>query len=345
MKKLFISTALLAMMLAFPTLSFAQDMFDVLTNFINEDQNNSLIRLQEEIGKAEKNISLAESQDKENSKFLNSTKKGKLKKGEKKSAEAKSLRIKATKSYEKAYSSLLDIYKDVIDNLNFLYPSDKSQAESYLSDAENEIQEASAKLSPYSKLTTKSLETKTYSTLKADMKTCKDKFENAGNLCYEAIKLYQTQNERQNQEEQSAWNKALSTNTIDGYNNYINRFPSGKHVQDARNRIAALSNAGKQKRCTSSNPDEGLAYRIQICADKRRWSSKKLSRLYKGSLVIDERQSDGYYKYWIGCYRSYEDAQRAEAGMNLKQSFIVCFNEGVQIHVTEAQQIEANLID
>ena len=59
----------------------------------------------------------------------------------------------------------------------------------------------------------------------------------------------------------------------------------------------------------------------------------------------DKMQTDGFYKYWIGCYRSYEEAQQAEMGMNLKQSFIVCFNDGQQIHVTEAQQIEANLID
>jgi hypothetical protein len=31
--------------------------------------------------------------------------------------------------------------------------------------------------------------------------------------------------------------------------------------------------------------------------------------------------------------------------MHLKESFIVCFNEGVQIHVSEAQEIEATFAD
>ena len=61
--------------------------------------------------------------------------------------------------------------------------------------------------------------------------------------------------------------------------------------------------------------------------------------------MIDEKEVDGYYKYWIGCYRSYNDAQEAEKALNLKQSFIVCFNEGVQIHVTEAQEIESKFTD
>ncbi|MBO4245000.1 MAG: hypothetical protein J6V76_07855 [Bacteroidales bacterium] len=351
MKRLLIPSALLAAMLSFPGFAQAQDpdMFDLLSHFqLTDEQNSSLLKLQDDITKGEKFVAQAESQDKANAKFLNSSKKGKLKKGEKKSAEAKSLRIKATKLYEKSYTSLYDIYKQVIEGSEFIYQSDKSQADSYLSDAENDLQDGSAKLSPYGKLTAKSLETKTYSTLKSDMASCKSKFQSAGDNCYSALKLLYTQEERKNQEaaaEQSFWNSTVSVNTIDAYKKYISKYPNGKYVSEAQRRIANLQNAGRQRRVTSDNPDEGLAYRIQICADKRKWSPRKLQRLYKGNLKIDERQSDGFYKYWIGCYRSYEEAQQAEMGMNLKQSFIVCFNDGQQIHVTEAQQIEANLID
>ena len=141
MKKLFIPSALLAVALWLPTSVQAQesDMFDILANYINDEQNSSLVRLQEDIAKGEKYVSQAEASDKTNAKVLNSSKKGKLKKGEKKSAEAKSLRIKATKLYEKSYSALYDIYKEVIENSEFIYQNDKSQAESYLSDAENDL--------------------------------------------------------------------------------------------------------------------------------------------------------------------------------------------------------------
>ena len=350
MKKLLIPAAFLVAVLTLPSVSVAQDsdMFDILTNYVNDEQNSSLIKLQDDIAKAEKMIAQAESQDKANAKFLNSSKKGKLKKGEKKSANAKKSRIDAAKLYEKSFTALFGIYKDVLDNAEFVYQNDRSQADSYLSDAENDLQDGSAKLSPYTKLTTKNLETKTYSTLKTDMASVKAKFQSAGENCYNALKLYDTQNERKNQEaaaEQAFWNSTVSINTIDAYKKYINKYPNGKYVSEAQRRIANLQNAGRQRRVTSNNPDEGLAYRIQICADKRKWSARKLQRLYKGNLKIDERQVDGFYKYWIGCYRSYEEAQSAEMSMGLKQSFIVCFNDGQQIHVTEAQRIEANLID
>ncbi|MBR4265053.1 MAG: hypothetical protein IKQ46_03260 [Bacteroidales bacterium] len=351
MKKIFKPIAVLAFLLAASTASFAQegsDMFDILTDYINEEQSTALTKLQEDIAKGEKLVSQAETQDKANAKFLSSTKKGKAKKGEKKSVEAKSLRIKAAKYYEKSFESLYDIYRSVVSDATFTYPADKTSAEQYLAEAETSLQDGSAKLKPYGKLTNKSLETTTYKTLKTDLATCKSKFEEAGKNCYRALKLYADQAAKKNKEDaadQAFWNSTVQTNTIDAYNRYISKYPNGKYVSEAKRRIANLQNMSKVKRVTSDNPDEGLAYRIQICADKKPWSQKKLARLYKGDLKIDERQTDGYYKYWIGCFRSYEDAQNAEQSMGLKQSFIVCFNEGVQIHITEAQELEANLSD
>ena len=321
-----------------------QDKFDILAPFITEEQQTLLTKLQEDIAKGEKLVSQAETQDKANAKFLNSSKKGKLKKGEKKSAEAKSFRIKATKYYERSYQSLLEIYKEVIDGLTFTYSTDKNRADELLTEAETNITEGSAKLKPYNSLSEKSLRTKTYTTLRSDMSSCKNSFESAGEKCRSALVLYGEQENKKSQAEAAElkfWNAAVSTNTVAAYQGYISKYPEGKFVDEANRRIADLS--AKSKRCTSDNPDEGLAYRLQICADKKKWSPRKLHRLYKGDLTIDERQSDGYYKYWIGCYRSYTDAQAAESSLGIKQCFIVCFNEGTQIHVTEAQEIESKL--
>lgn len=346
MKKILKPIAVLAFLLsAGVNSSFAQnDMFDILLEYVNEEQNTALTRLQEDIAKGEKLVSQAETQDKANAKFLDSSKKGKQKKGEKKSVEAKSMRIKATKYYEKSFEQLYDIYKSILDDATFEYQTDKSSADDYLSQAEASLQEGSEKFKPYGKLANKALETTTYAKLKTDLAASKQKFQSAGNNCYEAMKLYAAQADKKSKEdaaEQSFWNSTVSANTIDSYNRYINKYPNGKYVSEAKRRIANLQNMAKVKRCTSDNPDEGLAYRIQILADQKPWSAKKLQRLYRGNLKIDERQSDGYYKYWVGCYRSYAEAQAAEQSMKLKQSFIVCFNEGVQIHVTEAQEIES----
>lgn len=348
MKRIIIPVAI-ALLTAFNfNTAYGQDMFDILSEYLNEEQSDALTRLQEDIAKGEKLVSQAETQDKANAKFLGSDKKGKQKKGEKKSVEAKSNRIKATKYYEKSYTALHGLYQSVLENVTFTYPNDKTEADQLLADAENLLKEGSAKVKPYGSLGSKQLETKAYATIKTDLAAAKGKFENAGETCYQALSLYVRQAEKKNkeeQEEQKYWNSSVSTNTIQAYKNYLAKYPSGKYVSEANRRIAALQAAAAPHRVTSDNPDEGLAYRIQICADKKPWSANKLRRLYKGNLTIDERESDGYYKYWIGCYRSYDDAHEAEQKLKLRQSFIVCFNNGQQIHVTEAQQIESTFVD
>lgn len=347
MKRIFKPFAVIALMLTagIGTVHAQEsDMFDILIDYVTEEQNTALTRLQEDIAKGEKLVSQAETMDKATQKFFDSGKKGKVKKGEKKTVEQKTLRIKAAKYYEKSFQSLYDIYKTILDEATFEYASDKSSAEDYLAAAETALTEGSTKLSPYGKLTAKSLETKTYSTLKNDLAACKQKFQSSGNQCYEAMKLYAAQADKKSKEnaaEQSFWNSTVQTNTIDAYNRYIAKYPNGKYVSEAKRRIANLQSMTQLKRATSNNPDEGLAYRIQICADKKQWSQKKLQRLYRGDLTIDERQTEGFYKYWIGCYRSYMEAQAAMQSLNLRQAFIVCFNEGVQIHITEAQEIES----
>lgn len=351
MKRIFTTISAVMLMMTISLSAQAQvdpAMFETVMDFLSDDQNNSIVRIQEDIAKADKMIVNADSDDNKNGKFLNSQKKGKQKKGEKKAVPAKDVRIKASKLYEKSYGALIEIYKTVIEDGIFEFQADKSAAEDYIAQAEQTIRDGSEKLAPYSKTTAKSLETTNYNKLKSDMSACKQKFQNAGMLGYEAIKLLAQQADKKQKEdaaEQSFWNSAVNTNTIDSYNRYISKYPSGKYVNDARRRIVNLQQMAMVKKPTSDDVNEGLCYRIQILADTKPWSQRKLQRLYKGGLKIDERQSDGYYKYWIGCYRTYNEAQEAEQSMKLKESFIVSFNNGTQIHITEAQEIESKYGD
>lgn len=348
-RHLFAVAALFAASVAPAAAQDEPDMFDILLDYINEDQSTQLTRLQEDIGKGEKLVSQAETLDKNTQQLFDSGKKGKQKKGEKKSAEQKGLRIKAQKYYLKSYEQLYEIYKAVLDEAHFEYQADQASAEDLMIQAETALQESSTKYDPYGKLGTKALETKPYNTLKNDMAACKQKCLTAGNDCYEALKLYAAQAEKKKREaaaEQNFWNQAVQTNTVESYNGYISRYPSGKYVADAQKRIANLQQSmAKTKRVTSDDPNEGLAYRIQILADKSQWNPSKLKKLYRGNLKIDETEREGFYKYWIGCFRTYAEAQAAEQSMKLKESFIVSFYNGVQIHITEAQEIESRLED
>ncbi|MCQ2249652.1 MAG: hypothetical protein MJZ66_00940 [Bacteroidales bacterium] len=347
MKRILKTLAAAVMMLTAGINANAQvesDIFEKLSDIMTDDQNQALIKLQEDIAKSEKNVVTADNTDKQYSKLLDSGKKGKQKKGEKKTVEVKKTRIKAAKMFEKSYQAYVDLCKTIVEENDFEFDADKSTAEDYIAQAEEALREGNAKLSTYSKMQDKALETATYKKMKTDLDACKQKYEAAASHANDAVRLLADQadkKQKMDEAEQNDWNKAVQANTIDSYNRYINKYPTGKYVNDARRRIANLQNMAKVKKPTSDDVNEGLCYRIQICADQKPWSSRKLQRLYKGSLQIDERQSDGYYKYWIGCYRTYNEAQTAEQEMRLKESFIVCFNNGLQIHVTEAQEIES----
>ncbi len=324
------------------------DIFEKLSDVMTDDQNQALIKLQEDIAKGEKSLVTADNTDKQFSKFLDSSKKGKQKKGEKKTVDVKKVRIKAAKTFEKSYQAYIDLCKNIVEENDFEFQADKGTAQDYIAQAEETLKEGNAKLSTYSKMQDKTLETTSYKKMKSDLEACKQKYEAAANQANDAIRLLADQadkKQKMDEAEQSDWNKAVQANTIDSYNRYINKYPNGKYVNDARRRIANLQNMARVKKPTSNDVNEGLCYRIQICADKKPWSKKKLQRLYRGTLNIDERLSDGYYKYWIGCYRTYNEAQAEEQSMKLKESFIVCFNNGTQIHVTEAQEIESKYGD
>jgi len=351
MKKILKTLAAAVILLASGITASAQvesDIFEKLSDVMTDDQNQALIKLQEDIAKGEKSLVTADNTDKQFSKFLDSSKKGKQKKGEKKTVEVKKVRIKAAKTFEKSYQAYVDLCKNIVEENDFEFQADKSTAQDYIAQAEETLKEGNAKLTSYSKQTDKNLETTSYKKLKSDLEACKQKYEAAASQANDAIRLLADQadkKQKMDEAEQQFWNSAVQANTIESYNRYLSKYPNGKYVNDARRRITNLQNMAKVKKPTSSDVNEGLCYRLQICADKKPWSKRKLQRLYKGTLQIDERQSDGYYKYWIGCYRTYNEAQEAEQSLGIKECFIVCFNNGNQIHVTEAQEIESKYGD
>lgn len=72
-----------------------------------------------------------------------------------------------------------------------------------------------------------------------------------------------------------------------------------------------------------------IVFKVQIAASKKRLSERKLSNIYNGHQNIEEEfHNDGYYKYYIGYYSTYEDAQQAKLSCNVKDAFIVANKNG-----------------
>jgi hypothetical protein len=101
----------------------------------------------------------------------------------------------------------------------------------------------------------------------------------------------------------------------------------------AENKERKTSNNKK----VSSNLSEGLIFKIQIAADKKKMSESSLKNLYQGSEQIDLIEEEGWYKYSVGKFNTYEKAANLKKTVKAKGSFVVAYDNGVKISLHAAK--------
>lgn len=325
--------------------SYGQDAFDVPESILNPEHKSIVEKSLNDIKNAENLIKRAEAEEKKYSKLMNSSKRRKQKRAERKLVEAKQQRIKAARYYERAYSKLNEIYSEILENASFDFESDRQEANTLTEKADKALADEKQIITKYAGYNKRDLKKQKYNNLKSNLKTSKEEMEKAAINKLMAIKLWQAQTDKkiqaQLEAENNAWNTATQKNTINSYNNYLANYPMGKYADEAMKRIEQLKN--KTRNLDLNNPNVGLVYKIQILADKKPWNETKIKRKtrYKGTYKIQQRYDDNYYKYSVGLFRKYNDAQTYKNSLRIKGAFIVCFYNGKQIHVVKAQDIEA----
>jgi len=86
---------------------------------------------------------------------------------------------------------------------------------------------------------------------------------------------------------------------------------------------------------TSSNTQSDIFFKIQIAASKNPLSLKKLRSIYNYTLYNNEYEN-GYYKYSVGKFRSYAEAEKYKGKMNLPKAFIIAYKDGRKVDVNIA---------
>ncbi|MFO7923822.1 MAG: SPOR domain-containing protein [Bacteroidales bacterium] len=81
---------------------------------------------------------------------------------------------------------------------------------------------------------------------------------------------------------------------------------------------------------------EGISFIIQIAAHTERISGPDLSEIYSGNEKINVIFEDSWYKYYLGPYDSFEEAEGAMKSLNLRNAFIAAYLNGRRIGVKEA---------
>ncbi len=71
-----------------------------------------------------------------------------------------------------------------------------------------------------------------------------------------------------------------------------------------------------------------IIYRVQIAALKTQLTQRALSKIYYGNKQVEMLNEDGWFKYSIGDFYSYDDADKFRKQCGVKNAFIVAYRKG-----------------
>jgi hypothetical protein len=317
------------------------DIFSVMNDKLTEDELEIITDAQSNITKAEEYIANAETEEDDLSKYFSSSKKNKKKKGEKKSVEAKQYRIKAATYYDKAYEAIYNLYNSKLEVAEYSFTEDATMAQGLIDDANTSFADGQRVLKTYKAYKEDDLKkTVEYSTLKSDLKSMVTTEEDALKMLADAIVIWLGQDEKKSKldlEDEKAWKVALSLNTIPAYKSYLASYQEGIHAEEAAKKIEELQEAILAANKASTN----VTYKVQILADKKSWTAVNIkAKIYKGTETYTEKYTEGYYKYWIGDFKTYAEAKALKTKCGVKGAFVVCFLAGSQVDILKALEAE-----
>jgi len=336
MKKLSTLIVLASFFFAFQSEINAQDIYSFMEEHLNSTESAKIESAKKNIAKGDKLSSQIREEDKKLEKY-----KKKAKKLEKKSATAKFLRIKQTLYYDKGYKMVYDVYNEKIANVSFIYEDDEARANELLDDAETDMATAKRKIQVYRTVSEKDLKKKySYSKVKGDMASVVNSEISAIKKVIEAYSIYleQEQKRQLEEEEKRVWNNAQSENTILAYQSYLDEYPSGKYASSARQRIQDLEEEArlKKEQEEKNRSLSGIKFEVQIAASKKVIPTWQLKRIYNGNEQIKQRNYDGWYKYSVGNFNTYQEAKAFVRMTNVRGAFVVAYKNNQKIDIKEA---------
>jgi hypothetical protein len=82
-----------------------------------------------------------------------------------------------------------------------------------------------------------------------------------------------------------------------------------------------------------------IIFKVQIAAHTVPLTEEYLNTVYKGNIKIDMIFEEDWYKYSIGRYKTFDDAEATRIESNIKKAFVVAYQEGKKISTQEAVDI------
>ncbi|MBU8891964.1 MAG: hypothetical protein KOO66_04245 [Bacteroidales bacterium] len=96
-----------------------------------------------------------------------------------------------------------------------------------------------------------------------------------------------------------------------------------------------LARKGKLSDITQKNI---IVFKVQIAADKRQLTSEKLHAIYSGHEKINKFEEDNWYKYSVGEFNNFNDANEFRKKCGAKGAFVIAFKGNNKMNVLEAKK-------
>ncbi|MBN1144476.1 MAG: SPOR domain-containing protein [Bacteroidales bacterium] len=88
--------------------------------------------------------------------------------------------------------------------------------------------------------------------------------------------------------------------------------------------------------------DEEVIYRVQIAANRTELSQRALSKMYYGKKSVEMVNENGWYKYSVGDFATYEEASKFRNSTGMSNAFVVAYRKGTQFTSGITEVIEKN---
>ncbi len=335
MKKLTIITFILFFgIIGMPrVIAQGDELISPMEEHLTSDEKEQIERAKDNLAKGDKLEDQIKAEDGKNQKY-------KGKKAEKKSVAAKSFRVQQALHYEKGYELIYTTYSEKLGACVFAFPDDEAKANDLIEEAATDNASAKRKIKEIKGLSEKDLKKKIeYSKLKSNI-------ESAVNLYNSSIKnliagysifLDQETKKQLEEEENRVWQNALSENTLQSLQAYLSDYPSGKYASEARAQITELEEQEKRKKEDQSRSLQGdIVFQVQIAASKVKLGKPKISTFYKLVNEVVEKNYDGWYKYSVGSFKTYDEAKKFVPKVRVRGAFVVAYINDKKVDIVEA---------
>lgn len=135
-------------------------------------------------------------------------------------------------------------------------------------------------------------------------------------------------------------NVNIESNDLPDYTNNENTKTENTTTENktSENTTNNQVNTGDDKKVdnstTKTNTNTGdVIYKIQIAASRTTLPLTRLREIYPSNDLINNELEDGWYKYSVGKFSTYEEASKYKAKMGVKDAFIIAYKNGVKVNI------------